>query len=340
MEKVTFARNLANMLEAGLSLSRAINVMERQTKNKKLKKTYKGLNAAVNAGKSFHDALEQYPTIFSTLFIAMVKVGEEGGNLADTLKQVANQMEKNYVLKKKIKSAMIYPSVIIVVMIIIGILMMIFVVPSLTKTFTDLKVSLPASTRAIIAVSNFAAHHYFMLLGIVVAVVAAFVGALRTKQGKKVIEFTALHLPVVSTIVKESNSAQTTRTLSSLLSSGVDLLLAVKITGDVLQNGYYKDVMKRSESLVEKGEPLSKLFVAEEKLYPIFVGEMISVGEETGRLASMLTGVASFYEQEVEQRTKDLSTIVEPFLMVVIGVAVGFFAISVIKPIYSIVNNI
>ncbi len=339
IEKIIFARNVGNMLEAGLSLSRAINVMERQTKAGKLKKTYADLNSSIAAGKSFHEALAMHPKIFPNLFVAMVRVGEEGGNLADTLKQVSMQMEKSYQLKKKIKGAMIYPSVILCVMFVIGILMMVIVVPSLTKTFTDMKVPLPASTRMIIAVSNFASHHYFLLILILVAIVAAFIGIYKSKPGKHAFDFIAVRMPIIGTIVQESNSAQTARTLSSLLTSGVDLLLAVKICGDVLQNSLYKDVLKRSEAIVEKGESLSKLFIEEEKLYPIST-IMHPVASWTGRLAPMLVGVANFYESEDEQKTKDLSTIVEPFLMVIIGVGVGFFAVSMIKPIYSIVNNI
>ncbi len=340
LDKIVFARNVGNMIEAGLSLSRAINVMERQTKNTKLKKVYHDLNEDIAAGKSFHEALEAHPNVFSNLFVAMVRVGEEGGNLAATLKQVSEQLEKSYELKKKIKSAMIYPSIILCVMFLIGILMMIFVVPSLTKTFTDMKVELPTSTKIIIAVSNFAASHYIILFMMIFAVVVGFIYASRTKPGAKAIDFVSLRLPIISSIVRESNSAQTARTLSSLLVSGVDLLLAVKICGDVLQNSYYKEVMKKGEAVVEKGEALSTVFVERENLYPIFLGEMMSVGEETGRLAPMLLGVAVFFETEVEQKTKDLSTVIEPFLMVFIGVSVGFFAVSIIKPIYSIVNNI
>jgi type IV pilus assembly protein PilC len=328
------------MLEAGLSLSRAINVMERQTKNTKLKKTYVALNDAIASGKSFHEALQMHPKVFSNLFVSMVKVGEEGGNLSATLLQVAIQMEKNYVLKKKIKGAMVYPGVIISVMVIIAILMMIFVVPGLTKTFVDLKVPLPTSTKVVIGVSDFLSHHYILAVLLVAIMIAAVIAGLKTVIGKKIIDIFSLKIPVIGTILKEGNSAQVSRTLASLLSSGVDLLLAVKITGDVIQNSLYKDVLKRSEDVVERGEALSTVFVKEEKLFPIFVGEMMSVGEETGRLAPMLAGVANFYENEVEQKTKDLSTIVEPVLMVVIGAGVGFFAISMIKPMYSIMNNI
>lgn len=340
LDKIIFARNLGNMLEAGLSLSRAISVAQRQTTNAKLKKTYVELNDAISSGKSFHEALQQHPKIFSDLFVAMTKVGEEGGNLADTLKQVANQMEKSYMLQRKIKGAMMYPSIIIAVMIVIAVLMMIFVVPGLTKTFRDLKVQLPTSTKVVIAVSDFVSNHYILAFALMIGAFFTFLFASKTKSGKRVIDFISLHMPVIGTIIKEGNSAQTSRTLASLLQSGVDLLLAVKITGDVLQNAYYKDVLKRSEAVVEKGDPLSTIFTKETKLFPIFVGEMMSVGEETGRMAPMLVGVANFYENEVEQKTKDLSTIIEPILMVFIGASVGFFAISMIKPIYSVMNNI
>ncbi len=340
MDKIIFARNLGNMLDAGLSLSRAITVMERQSKSPLLKRTYTGLNESISSGKSFHEALDMYPKVFPKLFVAMAKVGEEGGNLAETLRQVGNQMEKSYMLTKKVKGAMMYPSIIIGVMITIAILMMIYVVPGLTNTFKELKVPLPTSTKVIIAISDFVSAHYIITLGGFIALVIALIFAGKTKVGARAYDFVSLKVPVISTIVKEGNSAQTARTLSSLLTSGVDMLLAVKITGEVLQNSYYKKVMEDSQIVIEKGEPLSTIFVKEEKLYPIFVGEMMSVGEETGRMAPMLAGVATFYENEVEQKTKDLSTIIEPILMVFIGASVGFFAISMIKPIYSIMNNV
>lgn len=340
IDKITFARNIGNMLEAGLSLSRAINVIERQVTNPKMQATCRALTVSIAAGKSFNESLAMHPKIFSTLMVSMVKAGEESGNLAESLRHVSLQMEKSYLLKKKVKGAMMYPGVIITVMILIGILMMIYVVPGLTKTFTELKVDLPTSTKIILGISSFLEHYYvFAFLGII-ALVIGFLYAIKTKPGKRIFDSVVLRLPVIAPIIKEANSAHTTRTLSSLLSSGVDLLQAVKITGEVLQNTYYKDVLKQTEAVVEKGEPLSTVFNKETRLYPVFVGEMVSVGEETGKLATMLIGVATFYENEVEQKTKDLSTIIEPMLMVFIGGAVGFFAVSMITPMYSVMNNL
>ncbi len=340
IDKIIFARNLAGMLEAGLSLSRAITVSERQTKNPKLKAIFTDLNANISSGKTLHEAMSIHSDIFPPIFISMAKAGEESGNLAESLKQIANQMEKSYQIKKKVKGAMIYPGIILSVMVVIGVLMMIFVVPRLTKTFIDLKTDLPGSTKFVIWLSNFLSNHYITGIAIVVAAIFGIIYASKTKGGKRVIDFCILKVPVVGTIVKESNSAQTARTLSSLLTAGVDLLVAVKITGEVLQNSYFKDVLEKTEGIVEKGQPLSTVFEKEEKLFPIFVSEMMNVGEETGKLATMLVGVANFYENEVEQKTKDMSTIVEPFLMVIIGLSVGFFAVSMITPMYSVMNNL
>jgi type IV pilus assembly protein PilC len=177
----------------------------------------------------------------------------------------------------------------------------------------------------------------------ILSVIIVFVGiyfGLRTTQGKRLRDKVLLKAPVVGTLTKEINSARTARTLSSLLSAGVDVVVATQITGDVLQNSYYKEVLKVVEQRIQKGEPIAEVFTQREDLYPTFVGEMIAVGEETGQLAQMLLGVAVFYESEVDQKTKDMSSIIEPFLMVFIGLAVGFFALAMIMPIYSLSSSI
>ncbi len=340
IDKITFARNLGNMLEAGLSLTRAISVMEKQTKNKKLKHVFTTLNTDISAGKTFHEALAVFDTVFPSIFVSMVKAGEESGNLAESLKTIALQMEKTYQLQKKIKGAMVYPGVIITVMIIIAVILMITVVPKLTETFKDVKAELPGSTKFIIFLSDTLKNNTMLFLGGVIAGVFAIMRFFKTALGKRILDAGATRIPVIGTIVKESNSAKTARTLSSLVGSGVDLLQSVRITQEVLGNNRYKKVLQETEEAVEKGKPLAMVFMAHEDLYPTFVGEMISVGEETGKLSSMLQGVAVFYENEVEQKTKDLSTIVEPILMVFVGAAVGFFAVAMITPMYSVMNNI
>lgn len=339
-EKVILTRNLSAMIEAGLSLTRALTVLERQTKNQKLKMVLAGLNRDIKKGENFHTALKKFPKIFSPLFISMVLAGEESGKLAGALKLVGAQLERAYTLKKKIKGAMIYPGIILIAMVIIAILMLVFVVPTLTQTFEELGAELPKSTESIIAVSKFLSEQTLFAILIPSLLIALIIYGLRTRKGKRIFHYTLLRVPIIGGLVKEIQAARTTRTLASLLSSGVEIVTAISITGEVLQNPYYKEVLARAESDVQKGTALSGSFTDNEHLYPILVGEMISVGEETGKLPSMLLSVAEFYEQEVEQKTKDMSTVIEPFLMIIIGVFVGFFALSMISPIYSLSESI
>lgn len=339
-EKIIFARNLASMIEAGLSVTRALAVMEKQSKNAKLKLVLQQLNDDVSKGLSLSDSMKQKSDVFSNLFVSMVKAGEESGNLAGSLRVVSIQMEKTYNLTKKVKGAMMYPAVILCIMIVIGILMLVFMVPTLTATFTGLGVKLPASTRLIISISDFLRNHYLLALGIVLGTVFVITTFYKSSPGKRTFDYCSIRFPLIGSIVKEINAARTARTLSALLTSGVDIVVAIGVTQDVLQNSYYKEVLAQAQVAIQKGEPVSNVFIEHEKLYPIFVGEMMSVGEETGKMGDMLMGVATFYEDEVDQKTKDMSTLIEPFLMVFMGIAVGFFAISMLAPTYSLVDAI
>ena len=270
----------------------------------------------------------------------MAKAGEESGSLATSLKTVAFQMEAVYMLTKKVKGALIYPAIVLSVMLVIGVLMMIYVVPTLTATFTELHSQLPASTQVIITISNFLRSDTLASVGILILAAALVYFSVRTKIGKRLGDLVFLRLPIIGIIVKETNTARTARTLSSLLSSGVPVVEALSITGDVLQNSYYKEVLRKAQGSIEKGTSISSVFVEREDLYPPFLGEMVAVGEETGKLSEMLANVGTFYENEVDQKTKDMSTVVEPFLMVFIGSAVGFFAVAMITPMYTVLNNV
>jgi Type II secretory pathway, component PulF len=266
----------------------------------------------------------------------MIKAGEEGGSLAETLQILATQMERSSTLRKKVKGAMIYPAIVITIMIGIGFLMMIFVMPSITDTFTKLNVDLPPMTVALIAVSDFVNGNLLLVLGIMLSSLIALVYFMRTDLGKTVFHYLYIKAPIIGIITRETNAARTARTLSSLLSSGVDVLRALSITEEVIQNKYYKKVVKDAALQVENGKPLSGAFIERSDLYPVLVGEMIAVGEETGQISKMMSELAVFYENEVENRTDNLSTIIEPLLMVVIGGGVGVFALAMIAPIYSV----
>jgi type IV pilus assembly protein PilC len=339
-DKISFAKNLSSMIDAGLPLSRALAVIEKQTKQKYFKSIISDVIKSISQGHTLSESMKNSPKVFSPLMISMVRAGEESGSLSQSLRIVATQMENTYQLVRKIRGALMYPMIIVFAMLVIGFFMLTFVVPTLSATFKELNTDLPTSTKIVIGLSDFVKDHYLVTVALFVGAIAGFVLALKTKVGKRTFEFVILHFPVIGQIAKEINAARTARTLSSLLTSGVDIIVATQITADVIQNTYYKDVLHMVEEKIQKGEPIAKVFIEHEKLYPSFVGEMISVGEETGQLAQMLTGVATFYETEVDQKTKDMSSIIEPFLMVFIGLAVGVFAISMISPIYSLGDNI
>ncbi len=339
-EKIIFTRNLSGMLQAGLPMTKAIGVLMKQTTNKKFKDILSVLLDTINKGGTLSLGMSKYPHVFSSLFVSMIKAGEESGKISDTLDEIGRSLQKSFDLNKKIKSALTYPTIIICVIIIIGVLMMIYVVPSLTKTFTSVGAKLPASTQAIIWISTMLQEHLLLFVGAVAGFVFSIVLISKLKTTKKYFDLFVLHLPVVGNLVKEVNTARTARTLSSLLSAGVPVARALSISKDILQNFYYKKIIDDGIKAIEKGQPLSATFKMNTKFYPVMVGEMMEVGEETGKFSVMLMDIASFYESEVDSKTKDLSTIVEPVLMVFIGAAVGFFAVSMITPMYSLLGNI
>ncbi|MEK7504936.1 MAG: type II secretion system F family protein [Patescibacteria group bacterium] len=339
-DKIVFASSLASMISAGLSLARALNVIERQTKAKGFKEIIKTLEEKIKNGESFSAALATFPKVFPPVFVAMTSAGEESGKLPAALQTVGEQMAKSYELRRKVKGAMIYPAIIIVVIIIIAILMMIFLVPNITSLFKEMNVELPLSTRVVIFTSDLISGHPILFFAGLLALVSGFVSLTRSNFGHQLISRAVLRLPLFKVIAKQMNSAMTMRTLSSLLSAGVGMVEAINITGKVVQNPVYQKALTEAAAAISKGEVLSNIFKAKEDIYPVLVGEMAEVGEETGNLTGMLEKGATLYEEEVNQATKNLSTIIEPVLMIIIGIAVGFFAVSMMGPIYSLSNQI
>lgn len=339
-DKILFTRNLSGMITAGLSLARALQVLEKQSSNKKLSSVLAALSSEINQGGNLSSGMAKFPDVFSTLFVSMVKAGEESGSLSSSLKEIGVNLEKTYELRKKVKGAMTYPTIIVGAIALVGVLMMIYVVPTLTKTFVELGVELPPTTRFIIFMSNSLKNNLVWIIVILIVLFFSLRYLLKTKKFRDFFDGFVLRIPVVGLIIKEVNSARTTRTLSSLLMAGVSVTKSIEITKDVLQNVKYKQVLEKASKDIEKGVPLSDVFKSRVELYPVMVGEMMEVGEETGKFTDMLVDIAKFYEEEVDNKTKNLSTIIEPVLMVFIGGAVGFFALSMISPMYSILDTI
>lgn len=338
-EIILFFRSVGGMLQAGLPIARALTVMGREARTLPLRRAVERAEMDINKGSSFAEALSRSP-IFPATSVAMVRAGEEGGNLSQVLLLIADELEKGHELLRKVRGAMIYPGIIISVMIGVGVLMLIYVVPSLTSTFAELKIELPWSTRLLIGASAFLTNHAVLLLLSLIALVAGFVAFARTPFGIRTLSGLALRIPFVGSLVVETNAARVSRTLATLLTAGVPLSQALTIVRDAVGNVYYQDALVSARERVEKGETLSSVLSQHPSLFPSLVGEMASVGEETGSLPQSLSRLAQFYENDIDHKTKNLSVVIEPALMLLVGAAVAFFALSVLAPTYSLVNAV
>ena len=287
-EKMIFTRNLQVMISAGISLPRVLRTLAEQTKNQKFQKVLSEITEEVVKGKSFSESLRSYPDIFSELFCSMVKTGEETGNLDEVLKVLTRQMEREHELKSKIKGALMYPAVIICAMIGIGILMLVMVIPQLAATFEELEVELPPTTKFVIFLGSFFSEKWYLVILIVIFFLLLLRYASKTEKGKKIIDSVSLKIPIISPIIRKTNSAYTVRTLSSLISAGVPIVRALEIVSETLGNIYFKEAITEAAEKVRKGSKLSETLRPYSKLYPLVVIQMIEVGEETGETSNIL----------------------------------------------------
>jgi len=257
-----------------------------------------------------------------------------------SLKSLSHQMEREVELRSKIIGALIYPAVIIVTMIIIGVLMLVLVVPNLAAVFKDLGIELPITTRIVIFLGTSLAHYWYLFFLAFVASLALLRLSLKSKKSRKRFDALVLKIPVISTLIKKTNAAFTSRILSSLFSAGIPMVKALNISSNSLSNYYFKQALRESSKRIEKGEKLSDVLAEYSHLYPLTIIQMIKVGEETGETTDILEKMADFYEEEVSNATKNISSIIEPILMLLIGGAVGFFAVSMIQPMYSMMETL
>lgn len=339
-DKIMFARNLGVMIGAGLSLTRALTVLGMQTDNRKLRWALERVGEAVNRGEALAEGLAQHPSIFNELFVNMVRVGETAGNLEEVLRLVARQLQKEYDLSSRVRGAMIYPAVVLAVMLIVGGVMMVVVVPKLVEVFKDLDVELPVTTRIIIATSAFLQQFWYAVLLGLVGAIFGLRWWRKTPAGKRVLDWFWLALPIIGPLMRKVNAARFARTFGSLIESGVSVVQALDITSRTLTNHYYRESLAAAGESVVKGGAVSEALARDPDLYPPLVTQMMNVGEETGSTTDILHRVALFYEAEVARTSKNLSTIIEPVLMVAIGAAVGLFAVSMIQPMYSLVSGL
>ncbi len=339
-EKIFFTRNLTVMIRSGVSLPRAFEVLSRQAKSKKFKRTLKIVSSKVVKGESLSSALGSFPKIFPRLYHETVRVGEETGKLDEVLAMLAEQMERRHKLISNIKTAMTYPLLVLGLALGIGVFMFIFAVPQLKTAFEDLNVNLPFTTRAIFALGDFLSKKWPIALVLVLVLVLAVALLIKTKKGGKYKAMFLFKVPIVSKIIKQTNSVLVLRTLGSLMGAGVPVVKALKLTAGALSNYYFRKSLLESAAVVEKGKRVSLSLKPYENLYSPMVLEMLEVGEETGETAAVLEQLANFYEEEVTNATQKLSSTIEPFLLMLVGGGVGFFAISMMQPMFSIMGSI
>lgn len=339
-EKISFITNMSVMLKAGISVTKTLKILVNQTQNARFKGVIADIASQVESGKGLGEALEKHNTIFSNIFISMVKVGELSGNLEKSLEYLGTQLQREADLKSKTKGAMIYPAVIVGAMVIIGLLMAIFVLPKLTSIFKDFGGDLPLLTRIVIAVADFMSGNAVLVLVGVAGAVLGVSAVLKTYDGKKAFHRILLHFMVVNTIIKKVNLARFSRILSSLLKSGIPIVQALDVASDSISNIPYRELTSQAAKEVKLGKTLTETLGKDQTLFPVLVVQMLQVGEESGTVEDILEQLAIHYEEEVDDTMRNLSSIIEPLLLLTIGAVVGFLALALIGPIYNISQSI
>ena len=339
-EKLFFTRNLEIMIRTGVPLPRAFETLASQSRSSRFRKALKTILASIVRGESLSTALGMFPKIFPSLYRETIKVGETTGKIEDTLHILAQQMEKEYKLKSALKGAMIYPIFVLSATLAIGIFMMIFAVPKIKAAFEQLHVQLPFTTKITLEVADFLINKWYLAILIVVGFVVVFFLLFRSKKTSKFKSAISLKIPIVSKIVKETDSALALRTLSSLLAAGVPIVRALEIISGALGNFYFQKSFKEAAQVVKKGKKLSEALRPYKNIYSPMVIQMIQVGEETGESASILDKLANFYEEESANTLKKFTSLLEPILILFLGGIVGFFVVSMFQPMFSIMQGI
>jgi type IV pilus assembly protein PilC len=332
-------RQLATMINSGMTILRALMIIEQQTENQKLRDVLVAIGKDVEAGLPFSDALERHPDLFDRLYVGMVRAGETGGVLDASLMRVADQLESSDSLKRQVKSAMVYPIVVLVFAMGVLSAMLLFIVPAFVKVFADLGGTLPKLTQDTMAASDFMRHSWYILIAIFVGFKVGFGKWKKTEGGRRMWQRFTLRLPKIGVIVQKIALARWSRTLSALVGAGVPLLLALDVTGKTSGNALVEDTMDEVIKNVKGGGTIAGP-LRHSSVFPSMVTHMVAVGEETGQMEEMLSKVADFYEDQVDAAVKGLTSILEPIMIVVIGAIVGFVVISMYLPMFAVYKNI
>ncbi len=331
---VRFTRQLSTMINAGLPLSNALTILQNQS-NPAMASVVTKLLKDVEGGSSFAEALAEQPDVFPRVFIQLVKAGEIGGVLDEVLQRMAQNLEKQKDFREKTKSAMIYPVIVVIAMAIVAFIMMVFVMPKLTQMYADFEAELPLPTKILITMSNFAANYWWIVILAVIGTVFGIRTWVQTEFGEKKVDEYLLKIPLFGPLRKKIVLAEFSRTLSLLIASGVPLLEALDIVAKTLNSVNFRSIFLEAKDEVKKGASLSQAIGVYEILPPI-LSQMISVGEETGRIDEILNKLSEYYERESEYAVKNLTSAMEPAIMIVLGLGVGVMVIAIIMPIYNL----
>lgn len=340
LEKLTFINNLAVTIKAGLPVAKALQVLTKQMPNPYFRNALAVISHNVETGKTLSESMREFPAVFPPVVYNMVKVGEETGDLDNTLEYLGTQIARDYNLIRRTKGAMMYPAVVMVALVIIGYLMFTFVLPKLTATFKEFNTALPVLTVMIIKTVDFMSRYSLLVFLVGAGLVSAFLYWRKTKSGIAFLHRFNLNLPVIGTIIKKLNLARFTIIFSGLLRSGMPIVEALKVTSDTMTNLYYKNALAEAADKVKIGVDLVVALEKYPKLFTPMVTQMIQVGEESGTMEKVLIEVSNFYETEIDDTMKNLSSIIEPVLIMFIGAVVGIMAVGLILPIYNITQNI
>jgi len=336
---VVFARQFSTMIDAGLPLIQSLDILYSQQENKTFKKTLKEIKDSVEQGSTLADALGKYPNIFDELFVNMVAAGEVGGILDTILDRLSGYMEKAMKLKKQVKGAMTYPIIVLIIAVLVVGVILVFVIPVFEKMFADFGGALPAPTQIVVGMSNFAKGNIHYMIGAVVVFVFAFKRFYSTEKGRVVVDDIMLKLPVFGTLLRKVAVAKFTRTMGTMISSGVPILEALDIVAKTAGNKTIEAAIYKVRSAIREGRTMADP-LSESGVFPSMVCQMVAVGESTGALDSMLGKIADFYDDEVDAAVGNLTAMIEPFMMVFLGVTIGGLVVSMYLPIFKMAGMV
>ncbi len=338
-ELVVFFRQLSILIEARVPIVFSLKTIQEQTANVYFANVIKEIVTEIEDGMSFSSATEKHQDIFSNFSVYILRAGEASGNLKKSIDYITKNLERNYELSSRIKSALIYPMIVMIVFFIIGFLLVSFIIPKLTLIIKELSANVPWYTQLVINLGDFMSKYWWIVGIFIIGFVGLILYYLKTKDGKREWDHIKIKIPIVGVIYRYVYITRLAENLAVLLEGGIPIIRALAIVGDLVDNDVYKDILLKASKEIKKGGNMSIIFQREE-IIPPMVSRMIAIGEESGQIDSVLKHIAKFYDQETEIMARNLASLLEPVLMVVIGVSVGFIAFSILMPIYNIAGQI